>query len=765
MTVIGTAVVRTDGEAKVRGDALYTVDLEVAGQLHGRLLRSPVPAGVIRYLDTTAARALPGVRAVLTAADAPAVRAGWLVKDQVLFASDRIRFEGEPIAAVAADTVEEAQAAVDAIVLEIEELPAVCDLEAALDAGAPLIHPDWERYETDLPPFPRRGNLACEMVSDPPGVDEAFARADFVVEGEYRADRQYQAYLEPKSTVAVYEDGRFIVHTGSQYPFNVRDRVAQFLDVRPSAVRIVGHHIGGGFGAKLDAALEPYAALLARATRRPVRLANTRAEDLLTCPSRENAIVRIRSAVTKTGEIIGRDVVCYMDNGAYCGEMPLMPGLPLHMAGANYRVGPTRVISRLVYTNTTPTGAFRGVGGTYCCFAVERHMDDIADRLGVDRREFRLRHLFEDGDRLLNGQPLDDAGILREAFDAVEERAPWKTLAAPNGRYRGVGLAAATWLVNPMPASVTLRLNDDGTVGLITAANDNGSGAVHTGLVQILADEFGVSPTDVIVNAPDTDLAGYDAGSQGSRTTHVVGRATQEAAANLKRAIADVAATLLEAAPDDIEIRSGGAHVRGVPSRVVSLSEIGRASKATTGTLTGSGNYASPLPEFNPACASGLLFPCLWTPSYHVHLAEVEVDPVTGNVHVLRYVVAQEVGRAINPVAVAGQIQGGVAQGLGYTLFENLRIEDGRYVERTLENYRLPVAVDIPPVEAIVLEHAFAEGPHGARGVAEPPILPVAAAIGNAVSHAIGQPITKIPITPEDVLAALASPGRNGSRR
>ncbi|MFQ5966479.1 MAG: xanthine dehydrogenase family protein molybdopterin-binding subunit [Acidimicrobiia bacterium] len=751
---IGTSVPRSDGAAKVSGDAVYTVDVEVPGTLHAKLLRSPVAAGRITRLDTTEAQQMLGVWSVLTAKDAPSTRYGLVVKDQRIFADGYVTFEGEPLAAVAADSPAIARAAVAAISLEIEEQEPVTDLDEALAEQGRLVHPDPDELSASQE-FPRYGNVCGELLSDPQGVDEAFARAHTIVEEEFRAQRQYQAHLEVRGVLAEYTSGRYTIHVSHQYPFNVRDRLAEALGIRPSDIRVVGHHIGGGFGAKLDITIEPHAALLARASGRPVKLVLDRTEDLITAPSREDALWRLRSAVSEEGEILARVIDVRLDAGAAATDAPYLCSIPFLVAGAPYRTGPTRVTSRAVYTNTAPTGAFRGVSGTHTVFALERHMDHIARELGVDRRELRRRNLLGDGDRLLNGQELPDASILGEAFERIEEAAPWAALG--KGANRGVGIAACVWLTNPMPGSVVLKLHEDGTLGVVTGATDNGSGAVAMGVTQVAAAEMGMEPTDVVVSFPDTDAAPYDAGSQGSRTTHVVGRATHEAAAVLREKVYEVAAQLLEAAPGDLELHDGSVRVKGVPDSDLSLAEV--ASAATFihgGPLAATGSYATPTPSYDPTCASGLLFPTFPTPTYHVHVAEVEVDPVTGGVTVLRYLVAQEVGKAINPDGVIGQIQGGVAQGLGYALYEGLRFgADGRYEQRTLETYRLPVAVDTPRTEVILLEHPDEAGPFGAKGVAEPPIVPVAAAIGNAVADAIGRPIRDIPITPERVLEAL----------
>lgn len=749
---VGSAFARSDGQAKVQGTADYGVDVSLPGMVHAKLLRSPVPSGRIRSLDVAEAVSAPGILAVLTGSDVPNEPTGMAVCDQPLLASEQVRYVGEPVVAVVGESEEAVISALSRVKLEIEPEPAVTDLEAALEPDSPLVHPEWESYHTAAE-WPRHRNVVCEMLLDPDGIDEVFATADHVVSDVYRVDRQYQAYLEPKAAVAEYRAGRFIIHVSHQFPFNVRDRVAQTLGVEPSAVRVVGHHIGGGFGAKLDLGLEAYAAVLARAVGRPVRMANTRSEDLVTAPCRENAVVRIRSAVSRDGQILARDMDVVFDSGAYAIDAPYLASLPIFAAGSVYRVAKARVRCRAVYTNTAPTGAFRGVSGAYLVFAVERHTDHIAATLGEDRLRYRRSNLLRTGDALLNGQVLADADILSEAFDRLESSADWSRLG--KGKYRGVGVASCVWLTNPLPGSAVLKLNEDGTLGLVTGATDNGSGAVTMGLRQIAAEELSLAPDKVLITMPDTDVAGYDAGSQGSRTTRVVGRAVRTAGAEVREKAIAVAAELLEADAGDIELLDGELGVRGVPTSRMSLAQVAQVASSRGGPLAGTGSYTTPLPAYDKTCASGLLFPVFPTPTYHVHLAEVEVDPVTGNITVSRYVVIQEVGKVINPVGVAGQIQGGVTQGLGYALWEWLQMSDGSYRQQTFETYGLPLAVDVPRVEIVTLEHGDPEGPFGAKGVAEPPVVPVAAAIANAVSDAVGRPMDRIPITPEDVLVAL----------
>jgi len=683
---VGRSVPRPDAEPKVRGEATYGVDFGLAGTAYGALVRSPVAAGRILGIDTTAAEQMPGVRLVATAEHAPKILSGLALNDQPLFASDVVRFEGEPIAAVVADTLEQAREAARAVRVEIEVTEAVATIESALADGAPLVHDHWDSYTSAIgTEWPRAGNVCGEMVADQGGVDAAFADADVVVEDTFVADRQYQAYLEPKSATGVYESGRYTIHAAHQYHWNVRDRTAAALGVRPSDVRVVGHYMGGGFGAKLDTGIEPYAALLARLAGAPVKMVNDRVEDLLTCASRENAVVRVRSGVTEDGRIVAREFLVDMDAGAYAGDTVFLTSIPIFVAGSLYDVGPTRVRSRAVYTNTAPTGAFRGVSGTYLFFALERHTDNLANAIGMDRREFRMRNLVAAGSSMLNGQVLEDAHILRTAFDAAEELAPWSSLGA--GPNRGVGIAAAVWLTNPMPGNATLKLNVDGTLTVVTGAAEIGTGAVVMGIRQIAAEELGMPAEDVVVTMPDTDAQGYDGGAQGSRTTHVAGRAVREAAVGVRRRVFDTAAMLLNATPDELELAGGAVRVADHPERSVTLAEVARTALFDRGTITGTGSYATPPVKHDPDAATGLLFPGFPTPTYHVHVAEVEVDPETGKVTVLRYIVVQEVGGTISPAGIEGQIQGGVAQGLGYALYESLQVgDDGRYRQRTLES-------------------------------------------------------------------------------
>jgi CO/xanthine dehydrogenase Mo-binding subunit len=750
---IGASARRSDGVAKVRGEAVYGIDYAEPWMLHAGVLRSPIPAGRITRLDVSRALELPGVHAIATWQDAPHL-GGTVVKDQPVMAHDIVRYVGEPIAAVAADTLAQAHDAVAAIELEIDPLEPVTDVEVSMSEGTRLLHPEWESYAMPAP-VERQGNVSWEVRLNRGDVDAAFESAHAIVEDEFRAPRQHTTPIEPHVAVARYEDGRYVITTPSQYPFLVRDRVAEWLGIRPSDVRVVVPTIGGGFGGKIDAVLEPIAAVLARKSGRPVRLANTRAEEHATVGPREDGIIRLRTAVSAEGDILGMQGEAILNDGAYRGEGSPMTEVPGILWGVTYRMPTARFRGRAVYTNITPSGAYRGVCGPFSIWALESHLDHIAQELDVDRRELRLRNLLREGDRMVNGQEVVDDG-LAEGFERVEAIAPWAELARERRPLRGVGIAAVTWATNPSPGAASVKLNEDGTVTVISAAAEIGSGAVATGVRQVVAEELGMDVDDVMVTVPDTDAAAYDAGAQGSRTLHGVGAAALQAAESVREQVFEAASDMLEAAATDLEMADGHVSVVGSPSARVALAEVAETALWKSGPIVASGTFVAPPVPYDAGCMSSALFSTFSGATAHVHLAEVEVDPDTGKVTVLRYIVAQDVGRIINPQGIEGQINGGVLQGIGYALYEDLRIDaEGRVVDDNLETYRLPTALDAPPIEIVLMEQPCSFGPFGAKGAGEPPIVPAPAAIANAVADAVGTRFHKLPITPFDVLAAL----------
>jgi CO/xanthine dehydrogenase Mo-binding subunit len=754
---------RRDARDKLRGRTRYTVDQVRPRMLHAALARAQVPSARIVRIDVSAALAMPGVRAVATAADAP-FRHGIGVADHPLFATDRIRYDGEPIAAIAAETLAQAQAAAAAVVVELEPLPAAISMADALAPSAPLVHPDWRGYEVLLEGAARGGNVAWEATVVRGDVDLAFARTDVeIVESTFRVGRQNHLALEPRAVIASYEDGRFHIETSTQVPWSIKNATARFLNLPPSDVRVTVPPVGGGFGLKFDWALEPFAALLARAAGRPVRLVNSRRDEMLTCLCRENADIRIRSAVTKDGEIVGREAVVLMDCGAYGGEQIFLTTMTAHTLGGNYRLGAVRLVSRAIYTNTAPNGAFRACNGVYNTFALERHTDEICAAIGMEPLEFRHRNVLGNKDIGSTGQVFE-GNVLKPMLDRMNELRAAKPSKRPlaGERLYGRGTAVGTWFVFVGPSAATVHLNADGSATLVTAGVEIGSGSMMQSLPQIVAGALGLKPENVVVRTADTDAAGYDVGVGGGRTTVSLGAASLVACEEVRRKLLAVAADMLEAAPDDLVLRNGRVEITGAEGSGTTIAAVAQRAQTIVGPISGSGSFTGPGVAAMPGCAAGHFIEALDIPVFAVHDCEVAVDPETGHVEVLSYRVVQDVGRALNPRAISGQIQGGVVQGLGYALHEEISIDaGGRIRQDSLETYRVPLAGDVIPVEISLYEGAPSIGPLGTKGAGEVPILNVGAAIACAVSNAIGRRVAELPLTPPRVLELILGDDRS----
>lgn len=748
---------RRDAADKLRGRTRYTIDRYLPGMLHAAVLRAGVPSGRIIRLDTSRAASMPGVRAIVTAADAPGM-IGIGIADHPLFARDVIRYDGEPLAAVAAVTLAQAQAALAAIDVEIEQIPAILTMAEALAPDARLVHPDWRSYEVLLEGGARAGNVAWEATVVRGDVDAAFARPDVeIVESLYRVGRQNHVAFEPRAVVASYEDGRFHIETSTQVPWSIRNATARVLGVPASQVRVTVPPVGGGFGLKFDLAVEPFAALLARASGRPVRLVNSREDEMLTCLFRENADIRIRSAVTREGEVVGREAVVLMDCGAYGGEQIFLTTMTAHTLGGNYRLGSVRMVSRAVYTNTAPNGAFRCCNGVYNTFALERHTDEIAARIGMDPLLFRRRNVLGDKDLGATGQVFegDVLGPMLDRMDTLRDAAA-PLPARTDGKLLGRATTVGTWFVFVGPSAATVNMNADGTATLVTSGVEIGSGSMMQSLPQIVASTLGIAPEQVIVRAADTDAAGYDVGVGGGRTTVSLGAASLSAAQEVRTKLLRIASEMIEAAPGDLVMRDGRIEIAGAPGSGRTVAEVATRAQALGGPVAGTGAFTGAGVPAMPGCVAGHFIDAIDIPVFAVHDCEVAVDPETGHVEVLSYRVVQDVGRALNPRAIHGQIQGGVVQGLGYALHEEVTIgSNGRVSQSGFETYRVPLALDVVPVEISLYEGAPSVGPLGTKGAGEVPILNVGAAVACAVANATGKRVQELPLTPPRVLELL----------
>lgn len=749
--VVGKSLPRLDAVSKVTGKAIYAVDFALPGMLHGKILRSTQPHALICRLDVSRACQVPGVRAVIAGRDVPMVYFGGIVLDDTVFAVDRVRYTGQPIAAVAADREDIAEQALEHIAVAYEPLPVLDDAEAAMQPDAPLIHPDWQQYRTAGNVY-RDRNICARSVIRTGDVDAAMQQADVVFEDRFETQIQHQGYLEPRAAVAHMEvDGHLTVWSNTQLPFATQALLADILQLSAGKIRVIATHSGGGFGGKLRPAMEPYAALLARVTGRPVRLATTVPEELMASHPRQPAIITLKTGLKRDGTIIARQGRLIFDTGAFAGSSPAVASVATMVLAGPYKIPNLYLEGCAVYTNKANFGSFRAPSGPQACFATESHMDIIARKMGLDPLALRLKNLVSEGDVSMTGQVLTDVSM-RQVLERAAAAIGWDQ---PAGPHRGKGLACSWWTVTGGSSGVYVKLQPDGTVVLSTGAAEIGTGAVNAGAAQILAEELGVSLSDITVVSADTDSTPFDLGSQGSRATFAVGNAARQAAADIRAQLIRLAAGILELPPQRLVVRDRAVFVADDPERRVSLAELAQNSLQQGGGIIAHGAYIAPKTPFDASTVSHHFYPTFNSPSFHAHAAEVEVDPDTGAITVQRYVAVQDVGFAINPQCVEGQIEGGVTQGLGQALCEEIVVQDGHVLTPGLIDYKMPTAPDVPAVKTILVQQRSQLGPYGAKGVGEPPAIEPPATIANAVAAAVGVRLCSLPVTAEKVRAAL----------
>jgi CO/xanthine dehydrogenase Mo-binding subunit len=741
--VAGHRLPRLDGIGKVTGKHVYAADFTLPGMLFGKVLRSHRAHALIRKLDVSRAAAIPGVRGIITSADIPAVRFGQAVRDTSVFALDRVLFAGHPIAAVAATSLEIAEQAIAAIAVEFEDLPALFDPEAALDSNV-RIHPDWETYKA-LPIIARSGNISGRARIHAGDVNQAFASAYRVFEHRFTTPLVHPGYTEPRTAVADWDaNSNVTVWSNTQLPFDTQNTLAEILDMPAARIRVIVPGIGGGFGGKLRIGVEHFAALLARKTARPVKVMTTSEEELTSAYPRQATVVTLKTAVDREGHLLAREGRIVVDCGAFAGSGPGTAAISLQIMAGPYKTPALALEGIAVYTNKVPSGSFRAPAGPMANFAVESQMDMIAKDLGIDPLEIRLRNIVEEGDLGPSGEVHKSVSIeecLRRAAAAIG----WENRSPEPGR--GKGIACSWWMTTGGSSGVYVKINPDGTATLVSGAVEIGSGAI-TGAAQVLAEELSLDLADINVAGVDTQTAPFDYGAQGSRTAFSVGNACIAAAGDLRRQMFDLAAKQLDAEVDAMVLRDKHV-VAGAKS--VSIAELARISRLTGGGLIAHGTAISPSPAYDPTRLQNHPLPAWNSPSYHAHAVDLSVDPETGSVTINRYVVAQDVGFAINPTYIEGQIEGGVAQGIGQALSEEIVYVEGTVMNANLTDYKMPTAQDMPDVECILVECASAAGPYGAKGVGEPPCIQPPAAINNAIAAATGFWLDSLPMTAEKI--------------
>ncbi len=757
LTIVGKSVPRLDALDKATGRVVYGVDLKVPGMLWGKVARSQVPHARILKVDTSRAKAMPGVECVITGEDVPDRKIGRYINDMYALARERVRYVGEPIAAVAAVDEQTAEKAAEAVEVEYQELPAVFDMEEAMEDTAPLLHEGTESEETwaswsrTVQPLPgRKGRNICNRLTTENGdVDGAFAQADLVFEDSFSTHIVQHCHLEPHAAVAsVSHAGEITVWTNNQRPFELRSYLARLLDVPTTKIRVIGTEVGGGFGAK-KAGWERFPVLLALKCGKPVKMVMTRDEEFIDGYTSVPANITVKSAVRRDGTITARAVTMIWDTGAYCNGVPPSLAPKFHAAGP-YSIPNLRLHSLLVYTNKVPATTYRGIGGQDIAWAIESHMDDIARKLGLDPVEFRLKNIFVEGAESPGGAILRGVG-LKECLEKVALALEW---GKPKTTNRGKAIACFDKHPNPASSScAVVWLNVDGNVTLLSGAMEIGQGLM-TVLAQVCAEELGVNLEDIKVTIGDTGTTPFDDGAYGSRLTEAAGNAVRLAAKDARDQVLKTAAMELEVSYDDLEMKQGRIFVKGSPDRGMSLSELSlKVHRSEPGPILGRGSYFGGGRGYSQVAGSKRQEEWGW--KYGATGVEVEVDTETGAIKILKVVSAHDVGFAINPHLVEGQIEGTVVMGLANFLLEEMQFDGGRVTNPTFMNYRIPTALECPPVVSIIVEEHNQEGPFGAKGVGELPIIGIGAALANAVYDAVGIRIRTSPITPEKVLRAL----------
>ena len=751
-SVVGKSLPRVDALEKVTGKAAYVFDMALPGMLWGEILRSPYPHARITRIDASRARAHPGVMAVVTGADfASYPKFGAFVQDETALAIDRVRYAGEGVAAVCAIDERTALDALELIDVDYEPLPGVFDPEAAMQESAPPVHDGVER------------NVVAHNRVIGGDIEKGFAEADFVFEDRFVTSRQCHVCMEPHGCIVDYDaTGRMTFWMSTQSTFFERFALMGILGLPAAKIRIIAPYLGGGFGSKSEPhSIYLCAAYFARVTGRPVKMVHSRDEEFISSRTRHPQVLYIKTGVKKDGTITARQGRVILDNGAYTSYGPGVSLTESMLGGALYRLPAYRYDGYVVYTNNPFGGAFRGFGSPQWTFAVESHTDMVAERLGMDPVEFRLKNLHRAGEKAISGPTLTTCGVA-DALQMVADRLDWvhrDRLPANHGLGVACGIHFTSGKFHPHVnadfSAAGVKVNEDGSVNLMIGAVEMGTGAATTAMAQICAEELGVGIDDVEVWNSDSELIPADFGTYGSRVTTIGGNAVRLACSSIREQLFRVASEKLQISPDELALGGGRAYVKSDPARGHSLAELVQSSifRDRDGRqVMAFAHYDAPCDLPDPETGVGDFAQSY---SFGVHGVEVEVDPETGYTRVLRLVAGTDCGDLINPALAETQVEGGAAQGLGYALLEDLVCAEGQVLNPRMGTYKIPTVMEMPSIESTWVQTNDPRGPYGAKGLGEMGMVPTAPAVANAVYNATGVRVQELPITPEKVLTGI----------
>ncbi|MDG6994523.1 MAG: xanthine dehydrogenase family protein molybdopterin-binding subunit [Nitrososphaerota archaeon] len=769
LRIIGKPVIRVDGVEKVTGRAVYAYDMELPRMLYGKIHRSRVAHAEIIRINKERALQVPGVWAVLTGDDVSDGLRGRGLLDTPILAHGKVRYVGEPIAAVAADTLEAAEEAADLIEVEYRELPAVFDPEEALESNPKVVvHPDIGKYKRLKAQIyksvfdPTRPNITNYFKVRRGDMDEAFKQADLVIENRFQTHMVQHAHIEPIAALARYEtDGSYTIWTSGQNTYRTRRELSDALKVPEVKIRVIAlRHVGGGFGNKGAGHIEPIVASLAEKTGRPVKISLTREEVFAATSVRHPSVTYIKDAVKKDGTILGRQIKLIYNGGAYSLAGNVAVGNSIHGMTSVYRLSNLKADIYRVYTNQIQGGAFRGFGAPQIYFAVESQMDIIAKTLNMDPIEFRRKNLLQDGEKTAIGHRITN-NTIDECISKVVEAIRAKPLPKEVGVWKyGTGFAITKEQCDvSFPSMAYAKLKEDGSVEIWTAATDPGEG-IHTVLSQIAAEEMQIPIEKVRMVLSDTDLTPVGTGASGSRQTSQMGMAVKLACEDLKKRMIGSASKRLGVREDSLAFRDGKITVRNQDkeieySEIFSPGPMGGAYIPEVGALTGSAFWLPKTGELDSEtgqCSTDRAV-AYYTPV--AQAARIAINTETGAIKIIEYIGAVDVGKALNPLNVIGQNEGAIAMGLNGAMNEEMVLVNGRLLNSDLKDYKLQSIMDYFPINSIILENYNPDGPYGARGCGEAPISAVAPALANAIYDAIGARFKELPITPERVLLAM----------